>query len=218
MCKGRIPRHRHRHRHRLARHAYTLTSDTRDFLARMSVSVSMSVTWNAALTRARVNNIVVYTEGRLQLRANVPSVCLSMCVCVRACVCNGSVRGQCWAGCWRTGQAISDCPVLRAMTSAGRWVRPVTSWRCCSVERFSSRTSRCRHDVERTCLACLAASASAPLYTHTPYYPPKRRRNTSIAVLFHFWAWLYTAAKPNVLSSELLQANWGNDDREGKCR
>ena len=30
--EARIPQSRHRHRHRLARHAYILTSDTRDFL------------------------------------------------------------------------------------------------------------------------------------------------------------------------------------------
>jgi len=51
--KGRILRHRHRHRHRhwLARHAYILTS-LRSTRARMSVSVSAS--WNAALTEQSI--------------------------------------------------------------------------------------------------------------------------------------------------------------------
>jgi len=62
-------RHGHRHRHRLAKHGYNLTSDTRYFLARpreeiacvgrkivavfgesVSVSMSVSASWNASLT------------------------------------------------------------------------------------------------------------------------------------------------------------------------
>jgi len=40
--KARIPRHRHRQRHRLARRTYILTSDTRDFLARVLARMSAS--------------------------------------------------------------------------------------------------------------------------------------------------------------------------------
>jgi len=54
--KGRIPRHRHR----FARHACILTSDTCDFLARMSVSVS----WNVALTDDDLRSIGVGDGGR----------------------------------------------------------------------------------------------------------------------------------------------------------
>ena len=52
LGKARIPRRRHGHRHqfRLARHAYILTSDMRDFIARILARKSVSVSWNASLT------------------------------------------------------------------------------------------------------------------------------------------------------------------------
>jgi len=86
-CEACIPRRRHRLRLRFARHAYILTSDTRDFLklflwqaerhadivatilARMSarMSVSVSVSWNAGFTDR------VSRKGRA-----ISSVCLSV--------------------------------------------------------------------------------------------------------------------------------------------
>jgi len=58
VLSTRYRRRLHRHRHRLARHAYILTSDTHDFLARMSARMSVSVSWNTAFmgTRWQSNN------------------------------------------------------------------------------------------------------------------------------------------------------------------
>jgi len=74
VCYAGIPRRRHGHGHRLAKHGYNLTSDTRYFLARpreeiacvgrkivavfgesVSVSVSVSASWNASFTELDVH-------------------------------------------------------------------------------------------------------------------------------------------------------------------